>query len=310
MCAADRFEPNNSFAAATDFGTIGLRVETGLNVHVSNDDDYFQFKPEVSGSATVSISFVHAQGDLDLLLYNSAHSIIGSSTGISNTETITKPVTAGQTYFVLVFESNSGTSPNYDLTIDSPARPAATTTAFDFQTSHNLLFHFNKDVESSLAPGDVTIVDEFNVPVTGPNSVSYDSGTDTATFHLPTILPDGDYTATLSGAGVEDNFGNTMAADVTVPLFVFQADADHSRTIDTVDFNLLASNFGGTGKTFGQGDFNYDTAVDTVDFNILASRFSQVLDAPVAARVAPAQMRQPHELFADRPIDVIDPLPV
>jgi hypothetical protein len=282
---ADRFEPNNSFAAATDFGIIGKRIENDLTIHVSNDDDYYQFKPQINGVATVSISFQNSQGDLDMLLYNSSHSIVGSSTGVSNTESISKPVTAGETYFVLVFESNSGTSPDYDMVIDSPARPAVVHQEFAFQTGHDLLFTFSKDVQDSLAPGDVSVVDSASNPVSGPASVTYDTDTDTATFHFASILADGDYAATLHGTAVEDNFGNTMSSDAVVNYFVMQADANHDRSVDTVDFNILAANFSQAGKTFGQGDFNYDTVVDTVDFNLLAAKFGQTLAAPRGASI-------------------------
>ena len=46
----------------------------------------------------------------------------------------------------------------------------------------------------------------------------------------------------------------------------------------TIDFNSLAANFNGTGKTFSQGNFNYDAngAVDTTDFNLLAGNFGKV----------------------------------
>src|SRR5437667_11740249 len=87
---ADRFEPNNSFAQASDFGIIGKRVENDLTIHASNDDDYYQFKPQINGVATVSIAFQNSQGDLDLLLYNSSHSIIGSSTDVSHRDSISK----------------------------------------------------------------------------------------------------------------------------------------------------------------------------------------------------------------------------
>jgi len=56
-------------------------------------------------------------------------------------------------------------------------------------------------------------------------------------------------------------------------------DANLDGTIDTVDFNLLASNFGGTGRYWAQGDFNFDGSVDTIDFNLLASNFGQAAPA-------------------------------
>ena len=64
--------------------------------------------------------------------------------------------------------------------------------------------------------------------------------------------------------------------------FTIAGDANLDGTVDTVDFNLLASNFSQSGKDWMDGDFNYDGTIDTVDFNLLASKFSQTLAGPAA----------------------------
>ena len=53
-------------------------------------------------------------------------------------------------------------------------------------------------------------------------------------------------------------------------------DADVNGVVNLVDFNKLASNFNGMGKTWDQGDFNYDGTVNLLDFNLLAGNFNQV----------------------------------
>src|SRR5204863_3536697 len=53
--------------------------------------------------------------------------------------------------------------------------------------------------------------------------------------------------------------------------YTYSGDANLDGTVDTVDFNILASNFGASGTIWSQADFNYDSSVDTVDFNLLAS---------------------------------------
>ena len=61
--------------------------------------------------------------------------------------------------------------------------------------------------------------------------------------------------------------------------YAYYGDANLDGIVDTIDFNLLAANFSGTSRVWGQGDFNYDQMVDTVDFNLLASNFSKTLPA-------------------------------
>jgi len=86
----------------------------------------------------------------------------------------------------------------------------------------------------------------------------------------------------LSNAAGPSWFGETIVSTLgmdNLRATTLAGDANHDRTIDTIDFNLLAANFGGTSKVWAQGDFNYDTLVDTVDFNLLASNFSQTVPA-------------------------------
>ena len=157
--------------------------------------------------------------------------------------------------------------------------PTVMVASYVWQTSPNkLTFTFNEDVSASLASGDLSITPSVNATYAG-----YDSNTNTATFTLPTPLASGDYQAKLIGAGVKDATGNAMAADYTLPFFFLAADANRDRSVDTSDFNILAANFGSSGKTFADGDFNYDGAVDSIDFNILAANFSDVLPAATPA---------------------------
>jgi hypothetical protein len=64
-----------------------------------------------------------------------------------------------------------------------------------------------------------------------------------------------------------------MAADYELEFFFLRGDANHDAIVNLRDFNILASNFGQSGRDFTQGDFNYDTVVSLADFNILAARF-------------------------------------
>jgi GH43 family beta-xylosidase len=61
----------------------------------------------------------------------------------------------------------------------------------------------------------------------------------------------------------------------------FAGDADHSGTVNLIDFNTLAENFGlASGAAWEQGDFNSDGAVNLLDFNLLAQNFGQTAPPP------------------------------
>ena len=104
---------------------------------------------------------------------------------------------------------------------------------------------------------------------------------------------------------MRDQAGNVQAVDATLDFFVLTADANHDRTVDTIDFNILATNFALSDKTFGQGDFDYSGTVDTIDFNLLASSFATTLApatsgqaAAVAHAALPPRSQSPTREFA------------
>jgi len=78
-------------------------------------------------------------------------------------------------------------------------------------------------------------------------------------------------TATPTAAG---GFSGLDGTNVVVK-YTYTGDANLDGKVDTLDFNSLAANFGGTGKVWTQADFNFDGVVDTLDFNNLASNFGQ-----------------------------------
>jgi autotransporter-associated beta strand protein len=61
----------------------------------------------------------------------------------------------------------------------------------------------------------------------------------------------------------------------------YYGDANLDGTVNILDFNSLAAQFGQTGKVWAQGDFNYDGTVNLLDLNAVATNFGQVLSAPL-----------------------------
>src|SRR5204862_8230621 len=105
---------------------------------------------------------------------------------------------------------------------------------------------------------------------------------------------------------------NPLAGNTSATFFTLAGDADHSKTVDTLDFNSLATNFSQTGCNWSQGDFNYDTTVNTIDFNLLAANFSLSLPADSGGAANVTAAAAPHAsstsgLFSAAPIQR-DPL--
>jgi hypothetical protein len=72
--------------------------------------------------------------------------------------------------------------------------------------------------------------------------------------------------------------GQSIDANTILIRYTWSGDANLDGLVNALDFNALASSFGGTtGKLWNQGDFNYDGITNTADFTALAMNFNQPL---------------------------------
>lgn len=164
----DGYEDNDTRATARSLGT--LTANTTLNNLVSRDADFFSFTTSAAGTSSnsVSIAFTHAQGDLDMRLYNSAGTVVGSSGGSGNSETVSLSGLAAGTYTVEVFGYNGAINPGYSLTVAPPSgtTPPPTVDAWTvmvYITASNLQQFAAQDVnemEKAVAslPANVNVV--------------------------------------------------------------------------------------------------------------------------------------------------------
>ncbi|MEW5855245.1 MAG: PPC domain-containing protein [Myxococcota bacterium] len=126
-CTDDAREPNDTSAAAVLVtpGTI-----TGLQI-CARDDDFFAVDVPAGGSLTASISFTHAEGDLDLALLDSAGNTITSSTGTTGTETVSYTATTAVRVLIRAYGFLSAEN-DYSLTVTvTGGTPGCTDDAFE-----------------------------------------------------------------------------------------------------------------------------------------------------------------------------------
>jgi hypothetical protein len=156
----------------------------------------------------------------------------------------------------------------------------------DSGTKQSVDVQFSENVSGLISPASLALTNLTTNQVipTANIAVEYELATNTAHFTFPGypngILPDGDYSGKIL-AGLPDFFGNALPADANFSFFFLNGDANRDRIVNSDDFNILATNFGLSGKTFSQGNFNYDPAglVNSDDFNILATNFGIALGA-------------------------------
>src|SRR4029079_1429460 len=81
----------------------------------------------------------------------------------------------------------------------------------------------------------------------------------------------------------------SQAVDSTSVLvrYTYAGDANLDGKVNALDFNALATHFGGCAKRWNNGDFNYDSATYTLDCTTLAGNFNLVLPAPSLGQIVP-----------------------
>jgi hypothetical protein len=242
---------------------------------VSNHDDI------TSDNTPTFIGFASPGSTVSILIDGQSMGIGTASDG--GIWTVTTSSIADGTHSVVAIATTvngaSTTSVAGTITILSAA-PALDSAVFNFAgSSQNVTTTFNQDVTSSIATGDLQLVNSTkNTTIPASDlALSTDPSTDSASWSFKNLpggaLPDGAYVATLPAADISDAAGNHPAKDIVFTFSFLNADANHDSTVNALDFNALATHFGDTPVGFSQGDFNYDGKVDTHDFSMLANHF-------------------------------------
>ena len=81
--------------------------------------------------------------------------------------------------------------------------------------------------------------------------------------------------------------GQTVTSSSLLIRYTYLGDANLDGTVNALDFNALASNFGSSGVPWTSGDFNYDGTVNTLDFSALAANFGSTLGVPALGGLVP-----------------------
>lgn len=115
----DRWEANNSFVQATNFGRTSEFQEVGLSVHNSTDEDYFRVVAEKNGDFDVHVNFTHDLGNLDLFIYDADQNLVASSTSLTDNEEIHFHGHEGEAYY-FVIRGVGGATNGYELDVHGP----------------------------------------------------------------------------------------------------------------------------------------------------------------------------------------------
>lgn len=262
-----------------DSGPLSSTPRTG-NIDIGDIDIYtVAATAGVNFSVTINETPTGQTFAPRVLIYRPNGTVFSDST-LTNALTINVTTVVAGTYTVVVTENGSDAMGNYSI-VQASTNAVTTDTVspriveseyrFD-RPSAQIVLYANDNIAGSLQNTDFTLTNT-TTSTTIPSaslSVTYEAVTNRITITAPGvnggILPNGNYTLTLSGGGLNDTSGNLLDGDgngtggdnYTFSFFVLAGDINRDRTVNFDDLLTVAQNYGRIGLSFSQGNFTYD----------------------------------------------------
>jgi subtilisin-like proprotein convertase family protein len=153
----DRWESNNTFATATNFGLLSDRIEPGLSIHTDTDVDFYQFNAVEDGDFSVTVNFSHDLGNVDAFIYDSDFNVVASGDSVTDIEELDFAALASETYFLEVLAADSAVT-GYDLEFHGPGELTSETT-MSTDGSIDIPDSGGGSITSTLQGPDITLAD-------------------------------------------------------------------------------------------------------------------------------------------------------
>ncbi|MGB0313888.1 MAG: hypothetical protein ACPGDD_08375, partial [Poseidonia sp.] len=117
---SDILEPNDATTTATPASLLPLSC-TGLSIHTSTDQDFFEIDMIAGVTYYTNITFTHLNGDIDARWNTASSGFLSSSTSTSNVESMQVTAQVNQSTYIEVY-GWSGATNVYDIeiTTDNP----------------------------------------------------------------------------------------------------------------------------------------------------------------------------------------------
>lgn len=249
----DDFEPNDTCGAAA-WVTPG--TWPGLIVKNTSEDWYRITVPSCS-TLNVSLSFTHANGNVDLEVYDACGgSPVAFSRSTGNSETVNFHNNApARDFFIRVYLA-SGTQNTYDMTVGLSSSTAQVTGKVTLQqylggAGQSAVMEFRQ-------PGTSIVLD--SVPIVLDSGGNYTASTTACTY---------DVALKFSNWLREVKVGVSVAGTTTLNFNLVNGDANDDNQVNLTDLNLVLTRIGESGS----GDLDWDGTVTLADLNIILVNF-------------------------------------
>jgi len=240
-CSADSNEPNDDFSAATAVSVPGSFP--GLTA--CEDDDWFSFTVPADSGLVVDLTFLHADADLDLFIYDAAATgtSLHSSAGVDDNEKVVIEHLAAATPLLVKVKNYSGSSRWAAYSLDITTHPGGFDPCVDDDA--------REDNDDSSSPSALTAAgavpglvgcdeDWYSFSVPAANGVSVDIDFLDADANLNLYLYDAAATTTSlhSSTSSTDNESTYLeVVDQATQLLIRVDNSDESNYL-TADYTL------------------------------------------------------------------------
>lgn len=267
--APDQFEDNDTFATARGLAAID-QAFANLNINTSGDDDYYKITPTNSGLLSVSLAFLHAEGDIDLEILTASQARLDRSDSSGNSEQASVQVTAGQTYYIRVYGYRGAVNEHYSMTIDVPAPLPPPVVRYLSTTDGGTLNSTDGSPRLTVADSDIV-----RLTVQGNGTYGYQLRLDGSDVGLTTssedidafvFLPDGSIVISTVGVFSVPGAGGTTITGGGEDLLRFVPTSLGANTAGTWSMYFDGSDVGLSGS-----NENIDTVAVLADGRILVS---------------------------------------
>lgn len=230
--------------------------------------------------------FRESNGSLGLQAGIGGDSLLGtdnSAAGGWSLTVSTAPIPTGaHQFYAQAIDISGFAGPSVELgaTIAASPGPVLQNAVFQFAASpHAIQLLFDRAVAASLGVEDIEVRRLSDNALIAIQSLGVAGNLATASFG--SILANGNYRMTLTGAGITDPVsGQPMTQSVVFDFYVLAGDANRDRAVDARDLLVLSNNWFQSGKTYSEGDFNGDGLVNAADLTILAQNWQQKVEPP------------------------------
>lgn len=289
----DAYEPNDTRDAvaaqpvgqtnSSNLGPCGpVKTISGLSIHASNNADWFRFYMPATGTSSdsVQVTFIHAQGDIDMRLRDANGAQVASAGGTGNSEVISMNGRARGWYYVEVFGWNGARNPDYTLTINPSQNTTPSVSVIDPPAGDTVRIHgveaYNVRWNATDANADPTWVSIYfndtptldGTEVLIPTAVNLSGTIGQTTVNSADVLPGRYYVY----ARVTD--GGTIAGAWSAGTISFlppcPADMNGDRETDLADYFLF---FNAYDAETAAADLDLSGTVDLADYFMFFDSF-------------------------------------